>query len=263
MSRIRVILALITLTALATPASPVTAGPKSGPLGLFKHLVVIYEENHSFDNLYGPWGDVNGQHLVGLADADAAHTTQLAQDGSAYDCLLQKDVNLTAPSPLPTTCGPETVTLGNGSQVTYESHFANAPYNIDEFIPASATTCPDLDHLFSFPNGILNGQGLPGGCTRDLVHRFYQEQYQLNGGQQNRYITGSDSAAMSMGYYDTTQLPIYKFLHQRGAPKYVIADHFFQAAFGGSFLNHQWLIAARSPLDTSHGALGAKNSVLD
>ena len=37
----------------------------------------------------------------------------------------------------------------------------------------------------------------------------------------------------------------------------MIADHFFQAAFGGSFLNHQWLIAARTPLDTSHGAGGA------
>ena len=47
-----------------------------------------------------------------------------------------------------------------------------------------------------------------------------------------------------MGYYDTTQLPIYKYLHGNGAPKYVIADHFFQAAFGGSFLNHQYLIAA-------------------
>jgi phospholipase C len=43
----------------------------------------------------------------------------------------------------------------------------------------------------------------------------------------------------------------------------VIADHFFQAAFGGSFLNHQWLIAARSPLDTSNGASGALNSILD
>ena len=43
-----------------------------------------------------------------------------------------------------------------------------------------------------------------------------------------------------------------------------MADHFFQAAFGGSFLNHQWLIAARTPLDTSHGArAGAANSVLD
>lgn len=26
--------------------------------GGYKHLVVIYQENHSFDNLYGSWGSV-------------------------------------------------------------------------------------------------------------------------------------------------------------------------------------------------------------
>ena len=92
---------------------------------------------------------------------------------------------------------------------------------------------------------------LPGGCTRDLVHRFYQEQYQLNGGMQNRYLTGSDAVGLTMGTYDTTKLPIYKFLHGRNAPDYVIADHFFQAAFGGSFLNHQYLVSARAPIDTA------------
>ena len=34
-----------------------------------------------------------------------------------------------------------------------------------------------------------------GGCTRDLVHRFYQEQYQINGGAMNRYAVGSDAEA--------------------------------------------------------------------
>ena len=60
----------------------------------------------------------------------------------------------------------------------------------------------------------------------------------------NRYVTGSDSVGMTLGYYDTTELPIYEYLHANGAPNYVIADHFFQAAFGGSYLNHQYLIAA-------------------
>ena len=88
------------------------------------------------------------------------------------------------------------------------------------------------------------GAGLPGGCTRDLVHRYYQEQYQLNDGRQNRYVTGSDAVGLTMGGYDTRRLPIYDYLHQPGHPRYAIADNFFQAAFGGSFLNHQWLIAA-------------------
>src|SRR6476659_4386731 len=61
-------------------------------LDRIKHVVVIYEENHSFDNLYGGWEGVNG-----LADADAAHTVQINQAGNAYACLKQDDVNLTSP----------------------------------------------------------------------------------------------------------------------------------------------------------------------
>ena len=60
-------------------------------------------------------------------------------------------------------------------------------------------------------------------------------------------MTGSDAVGLVMGYYDTTQLPIYKYLHSKGHPDYVIADNFFQSAFGGSFLNHQWLVAAATP----------------
>ena len=109
----------------------------------------------------------------------------------------------------------------------------------------------------------------PGGCTEDIVHRFYQEQYQIDGGKQDRYTTGSDAVGLTQGHYDTKDLPIYQYLHSKGAPKYTIADHFFQAAFGGSFLNHQFLIAARAPLDTdppstyTAGGAPAKNSVLD
>ena len=81
------------------------------------------------------------------------------------------------------------------------------------------------------------------------MHRFYQEQFQLDGGAQDRYVLGSDAAGLVMGHYDTRKLPIYKYLHTPGHPKYAILDNFFQAAFGGSFLNHQWLIAAASPID--------------
>jgi phospholipase C len=217
---------------------------------------VIYEENHSFDNLYGHWGEVNGEPTAGLDQATDASATQVAQDGTPYKCLLQNDVNLTSPSPLPTTC------TDNEHGIS-DSHFGNTPYSIDEYIHPEDRTCP-APGVFA-PNGVAkDSQGAePGGCTRDLVHRFYQEQYQLDGGKQDRYMTGSDAVGLTMGNYDTKALPIYKYLHSKGAPHYVLADRFFQAAFGGSFLNHQFLIAARAPLDTSGGQLGAKNSVLD
>jgi acid phosphatase len=203
-------------------------GHDSGP----GHIVVIYEENHSFDNLYGGWEGVNG-----VADADAAHTQQVSQAGTPLTCLLQNDVNLTSP-PLTPTCTDATTGT--------PSHFANAPFRIDDYIAPTDTTCP-APGVFA-ANGVKKGSGLPGGCTRDLVHRFYNEQYQINGGQQNRYTTGSDADGLTQGVYDTRALPIYKYLHAPGHPRYAIADNFFQAAFGGSFLNHQWLVAAATPV---------------
>jgi phospholipase C len=143
------------------------------------------------------------------------------------------------------------------------------PFSIDDYIHPADTTCP-APGVFA-ANGVPKGSGEPGGCTRDIVHPFYQEQYQIDGGKQDRYTTGSDAVGLTQGHYDTTALPIYRYLHAPGAPKYVLADHFFQAAFGGSFLNHQWLIAARSPLDTdplfnydpATNKNAATNSVLD
>ena len=234
----RLPLLVLAVVALLTPSAAASGGGHDDggkALKKIRHFVVIYQENHSFDNLYGGWERVDG-----VADADAAHSTQVDQAGAPYTCLLQNDVNLTSP-PLAAHC---TGTDANG--VAFTSHFPNAPFRIDDYIAPSDTTCPAPG--MSAPNGVPKGSGLPGGCTRDLVHRFYQEQYQLNGGRQNRYVTGSDAVGLAMGYYDTRQLPIYRYLHERGHPDYVISDRFFQAAFGGSFLNHQWLVAAASPV---------------
>jgi acid phosphatase len=230
------------------PKKPKRLTPAAA-LAKIRHVVVIYEENHSFDNLYGAWERVNGR-----TKATPAHTTQVNEAGTPYACLLQLDVNLTTP-PLSPDCTDTT------TGTTFTSHFTNSPFVFDTYIPPTATTCPRPAEAFSHPNGVPDGQGLPGGCTRDLVHEFYQEQYQLNDGNQNRYVTGSDSAGTSMGAYNTRQLPVYRFLHARNHPRYAIADNFFQAAFGGSFLNHQWLIAAATP--TYPNPPAALRSIID
>jgi len=46
-----------------------------------------------------------------------------------------------------------------------------------------------------------------------------------------------------MGFYPTATLPL-----AAEAAQYTLCDNFFHAAFGGSFLNHMWLIAARTPV---------------
>jgi phospholipase C len=235
------------------------AAPAGSAVGKIDHLVVIYEENHSFDNLWGGWPGANG-----LAGPGAStHATQVDQTATRtpFPCLLQDDVNLATP-PLPGACSG---TKADGS--TFHSAFANRPFDIGSFIPAGgpkAQTCyvPTPAAPSGPANGVVAGPAAaPGGCTRDLVHRYYQEQYQIDGGRQDRYVSGSDADGLAMGHYDTTQLPLYQYLHGAGAPSYVIDDSFFQAAFGGSFLNHQFLISAGAPLwpggaDTSGSQAG-------
>src|SRR5689334_21657090 len=78
--------------------------------------------------------------------------------------------------------------------------------------------------------------------TGDSIHRYYQQQYQIDGGKMDKFVAWSDAAGLVMGYYDATDMPEGQLARQ-----YTIADNFFHAAFGGSFLNHFWLVCACSP----------------
>lgn len=78
--------------------------------------------------------------------------------------------------------------------------------------------------------------------TGDLVHRFYQLQQQMDKGKMDKFVSEGNSGALTMGYYDNKDSPLWQY-----ARKYTLADHFFTAVFGGSFINHIWLICACTP----------------
>ncbi len=80
--------------------------------------------------------------------------------------------------------------------------------------------------------------------TRDTIHKFYQQQEQINGGRNDRFAEVADAGALAMSYYDGSTLPMWKW-----AQEYTLADNFFMAAFGDSFLNHFWLVCACTPVD--------------
>jgi phospholipase C len=122
---------------------------------------------------------------------------------------------------------------------------------VDHSSQAVFSTLPESD-----PNIPLDLPNQPFDLTKyfaqnqkpsDLVHRYYQEQVQIDGGKMDQFVSVSDAKGQSFGYYPTAALPVVQFLET--IPKQVtVLDHFFHAAFGGSFLNHQWLIAAATPV---------------
>ena len=67
---------------------------------------------------------------------------------------------------------------------------------------------------------------------------------QIDGGKNDKFAAWADSGGLVMGHYARRrQLPLWKIAQQ-----YTLADNFFMGAFGGSFLNHQYLICACAPI---------------
>ena len=178
----------------------------SAPKGLEKidTIVVLYAENRSFDNLYGRFPGANG-----LADLAPDEGRQYDRDGALLPELPPVWGGLT----------PRGVEPAVDQERT--AHLPNAPFAIDD------------------PNGLNTPLSV---ATRDLSHRFYENQMQIDGGRNDKFVAFGDSGALVMGHYDGSKLPLWPI-----AQRYVLADNFFMGAFGGSFLNHFYLACACAP----------------
>ena len=192
------LLAMLVATAAAADQ------PHAATLNSIQHIVIIYAENRSFDNLYGHFPGAEG-----LADLKPAQYRQRDRNDQLFDVL------------------PPVWQSGAGKSAApqadprYPQQLPNRPFAIDD------------------PQGAKLGLDV---ASRDLVHRFYQHQEQINGGKLDHFAAWSDAGALTMGYYDGARLELWKL-----AQEYTLADHFFMAAYGGSFLNHFWLICACTP----------------
>ena len=200
------------------PGKPVTRPLSAQELDKALHdqvktVVVIYAENRSFNNLFADFPGVE-KPLSALSAADAQ---QRDRDGSllttlppAWGGVLQ--------------VGPQSVDgVTYPSEVQYQQNLPNAPF---------ALKGPNAEDL---PLSLV---------TRDLWHVFYQNQMQINGGKNDSFVAWGDSGGLVMGYYAQSR---YSLRLWDVAKEFVLCDNFFQGAFGGSFLNHQYLISATAP----------------
>ena len=120
---------------------------------------------------------------------------------------------------------------------------------------------PDARFPQALPNGPFRIDAPPVNGRLDQVlpspiHAYYQNREQINGGKNNRFVAMSNVGAWVMGTFDGSKMKVWQWARQ-----YTLADHFFMGAFGGSFLNHQWLICACTPVD--RGAPQAVRPQLD
>lgn len=213
---------LMAATALVAGLGASASGPAMADGGLQKigHIVFIYGENRSFDHEYGFFPGVNG-----LKDLPADAYRQIDRDGTPL-------------SVLPATWGG-----------VLDSHVLNLPAPFPQLtqIPQSATTAMPAK---PFTINDRTGFNLPMNvATRDLYHRFYENQMQIHGGKNDMFAAWADGGGLTMGHYHYKSDMVENMFEPLTylAANYVLADNFFQSAFGGSYLNHQFLICSCTP----------------
>jgi acid phosphatase len=110
-----------------------------------------------------------------------------------------------------------------------------------------------IEHAFTAQSNVTLSTST---VTRDLAHRFFEHQMQIDGGKNDGYAAWSDAGGLALGHYDYSGSALYAL-----AKEFVLADNFFQGAFGGSFLNHQYLICACAPVYPNADTAAAKPTI--
>jgi phospholipase C len=123
----------------------------------------------------------------------------------------------------------------NGTPYSVLPAFAKRPLD-----PSRSTfELPPLPNQpFDLTQFVAMDQPLNSSFEQANTHYFAQQA--INGGKMDRYVAISGSPVM--GYYDGRKLPMWEY-----ARDYVLADHFFQGAFGGTAINHCLLFSGAVP----------------
>ena len=204
MSKLRIAIASAIGCAALTSPAVFAAAPNYSDI---QTVVVIYAENRSFDSLFGQYSGANG-----LARATAAQYTQLDRDNSVLPYLppvvggVGSGVTAGAPGS-PSSTNPISYPSQAQTGTYFSTNSINHPFNILSLYNLTQTS-PD-------PLTITN---------RDLYHRFYENQMQINGGANNKFAAWADSGGLAMMYIANTTAdhPLWAL-----AQKNVLADNFF------------------------------------
>jgi len=205
----------------ATPAGPDLGGLRDK----IEHVVVIFQENRSFDHYFGVYQPPGGGAAAGLLDHDGELDPRFTG--------LQKNA-----AGVPYGYLPVPFQVPGFQDALLE----NRPFHLAPYIPAGHNVPWDPMHHFfrmwvQMDNGAMDrfvALALPG-------HHALRETGPVTDPVEMMFAQSTPSGAV-LGFYTRDDLPFYHHL----ADEYVLFDHFFQAMAGGSTGNALYLAAARS-----------------
>lgn len=208
------------IVALATIAGQ-TARGQGDPHGV-KHVIVVMQENHSFDNYFG---------ALAYAPGSPYHTPRSDNGKKGGDGCPEGDHKCVDGLTCRTDAAGEFTCLNANRDDDGSMVFA--------FHDARRCVAPDLDHgwanthreaNFSLPNDTLF-QGPMDGFVR-----INDQTEQIDNGVENA------TEDQTMAFYNQNEIPFYYDLAQ----KFALNDRYFASVLGPTFPNRSYLMAATS-----------------
>jgi phospholipase C len=193
--------------------------PAFAQTGLQKvnHIIIVMQENHSFDNYFGALAYAPGSpyHAPNNANGGCSVNDHMCVDG--LSCMLD----------------------ASGALHCFNSNNDDNGGQVFAFHDASRCVSPDLNHSwfpthqeanYSNPDSTL-GQSLNNGFV--LVN---DQTEQIDNGAE------STTDDQTMGFYNQDDIPFYYDLAQ----KFAMSDRHFASVLGPTFPNRSYLMAATS-----------------
>jgi phospholipase C len=202
------------LVGIAVAGLPAERAFANGDIKKVKHIIIVMQENHSFDNYFG---------ALAYAPGSPYHTAPGACSNNDHNCVDGL------------TCNVDSV----GNLTCFNYNLDDGSTRVSSFHDPRRCAAPDLDHSwpgthkeanFSNPNATL-AETLSDGFVRvnDTTEQF---------------DTGGENVTedQTMGFYTHDDLPFYYDL----AANFAINDRYFSSVLGGTFSNRAYFVAATS-----------------
>lgn len=225
MRRIRTIVGgFCVLVALVLMGRPKAAFAQDGAEGLQKvnHIIVLMQENHSFDNYFG---------ALSYAPGSPYHSpSQFSEDDGTGGC---------SPGDHQCVDGLSCLKDANGGLHCFNSNIDGDGHSVFAFHDSRRCVLPDLDHSWAGSHHEAN---------------FFHPNSSLGDPRNNGFVLVNDATEQidngvesaiedqTMNFYNQDELPFYYDLAQ----KFAISDRYFASVIGPTFPNRSYLVAATS-----------------
>ena len=210
-SRIRLLLSLVPIALMFVAVKPALA---DGDLHKVKHIIIVMQENHSFDNYFGALAYAPGSPYHNDGDGCRKGDHQCV-DG--LTCKADKAGNLTC----------------------YNSNLDDDGTTVFAFHDSRRCVRPDLDHGWVSTHKEANFLSPNNTLAQDFSDGFVRVNdatEQIDNGIEN------PTDDQTMAFYNQDELPFYYDLAQ----KFALSDRYFQSVLGPTFPNRAYLMAATS-----------------